>query len=130
MRWLSLLFLGFELVARARAAFAADYQEFATSHLTRLRHDLLTGAASLRNETYDPKVAPTGRSADYSAAGTDVSMQVRFFKVQAVKASEGSMRLKVWMRMLWKDTRLTWNPDDWVHRAHVKEMVWCLTLSS
>ena len=74
MRWLSLLFLGFELVASARAAFAADYQESAASHLTRLRHDLLTGAASLRNETYDPKVAPTGRSADYSAAGTDVSM--------------------------------------------------------
>ena len=41
MRWLSLLFLGFELVASARAAFAADYQESAASHLTRRHLELM-----------------------------------------------------------------------------------------
>ena len=63
--------------------FAADYSADASLHLTRLRHDLLIGNTS----TYDPTVAPTGRDANYSAAGTDVSMEVRFFKVQAVKGA-------------------------------------------
>jgi len=41
--------------------------------------------------------------------GTDVRLQIRFFKVQSIKAAEGWMQLKVWYRMRWTDTRLAWN---------------------
>ena len=37
-------------------------------------------------------------------------MSIRFFKVQAVDASAGHMRLKVWVRMRWMDDRLSWEP--------------------
>ena len=37
----------------------------------------------------------TGPAGHYSDSGTDVALQIRFFKVENVKAAEGSMRLKV-----------------------------------
>ena len=79
------------------------YSREYSSHATRLRRDLLA--------PYDKVVAPssTARSG-YSKAGTDVSMQLRFFKVESVKASAGQMRLKVWMRLSWADERLSWDP--------------------
>ena len=50
---------------------------------------------------------------EYSASGTDVKMQIRFFKVMSVTASEGLMRLKVWMRLVWTDARLSWDPAEY-----------------
>ena len=44
--------------------------------------------------------------------GTDVFLQIRFFKVQAIKAAEGVMQLKIWFRMKWKDLRLAWDPSE------------------
>eukprot|EP00435_Cladocopium_sp_Y103_P029629 s3533_g7.t1 len=61
-------------------------------YATLLRAHLLNGL--------DPAVPPKSvRTVDYSQAGTEVRMSIRFFKVQGVSASEGQMRLKVWVRM-------------------------------
>ena len=92
------------------SGFEPNYRADANLHIQRLRRDIFNGP-------YDRHVAPTSNRAasgsSYSASGTDVFMQVRFFKVMEVAAAEGSMRLKVWMRMRWVDTRLAWNPADY-----------------
>ena len=46
----------------------------------------------------------------YSASGTDVEVQIRFFKIMEVDPANGAMRLKVWLRMFWTDERLAWDP--------------------
>ena len=43
--------------------------------------------------------------------------QVAFTADEAVKAAEGSMRLKVWLRMTWSDLRLAWRPRHFSIRA-------------
>ena len=72
-----------------------------TAWASKLRDDLIGDDSG-----YDKVVPPRsdGRSAgdggwfadEFSAAGTVVGLQIRFFKVESVKASEGAMRLKVW----------------------------------
>ncbi|CAK9056001.1 unnamed protein product [Durusdinium trenchii] len=84
----------------------AQLQYSYTDHATALRKHLTIG--------YDPMVPPRSqRRVNYSAAGTDVGMSIRFFKVQGVSASTGQMRLKVWVRLRWTDDRLRWNPEDY-----------------
>ena len=98
-------------LALVRASeFGPNYRASATAQQAQLRADIL-GAAG-----YDKHVPPTSDRAatavhaeQYSAAGADIKMQIRFFKVEAVSASGGSMRLKIWLRMMWTDTRLAWN---------------------
>lgn len=81
------------------AALEQSYTEYATL----LRAHLMNGL--------DAAVPPKSvRTVDYSQAGTEVRMSIRFFKVQGVSASEGQMRLKVWVRMTWSDLRLAWDP--------------------
>ena len=91
--------------------FEPTYQADANLHAARLRADIMARSG------YDRIVPPTSNreasGSDFSDSGTDVSLQVRFFKVQAVKAAEGSMQLKVWMRMSWVDTRLAWNESEY-----------------
>lgn len=75
-------------------------------HATALRAHLLDG--------YDKAVPPTSvREENYSKAGVDVALQLRFFKVASVDAGEGRMTLKVWMRTSWQDQRLAWNASEW-----------------
>ena len=76
---------------------------------TRLRRDLLSA--------YD-KIAPplsdrSGLGVDFSSAGTDVRLNVRFFKVQGVEPNKGTMRIKVWVKEKWVDQRLAWNPAEY-----------------
>lgn len=74
-----------------------------SSYASRLHEDLLNG--------YNKAVAPRSvRKASYSKAGTDVYLQVRFFKVEAVEPSIGQLRIKVWWRLSWNDQRLSWDP--------------------
>ena len=92
----------------ATQTFAPTFSKGANLHMARLRNDIL-GAAD-----FSKNVPPEGdrclkNSQCYSDAGTDVALQIRFFKVQAVEAAKGSMTLKVWWRMQWRDTRLAWN---------------------
>ena len=42
-----------------------------------------------------------------------VQLDVRFFKVESVDMAQGSMRLKIWYRMTWQDSRLSWDPADY-----------------
>lgn len=46
-------------------------------------------------------------------AGTDVGMQIVFYKLDAVDVPNGHMRIKCWLRMAWYDYRLRWNPADY-----------------
>ena len=82
-------------LAVAAAAYPpATYSKNFTDASTRLRAALMQG--------YDKHVPPLSDRAaggvTYSAAGADIAMQVRFFKVESVRASHGDMRLKVWLR--------------------------------
>ena len=98
------------LAAAATAASFPPEASYDYSYWTaKLRNDVLAG--------YDRHTVPTmNRSAigtDYSAAGTDVQIALRIFKVISVKAASGAMQLKVWLRLYWTDTRLAWNPADY-----------------
>ena len=81
-------------VASGSSGGDATFSTAFTAESTRLRANLMAG--------YDKHVPPTSdRSAagvTYSAAGTDIAIQVRFFKVETVRASHGDMKLKICMR--------------------------------
>ena len=100
--------LGFQTLL-ACVRLCATREKSYTVDATRLRQDLLHGP-----DIYDRLAPPTSdRTVNYSKAGTDVAFSIRFFKVQAVDASKGHMRLKVWVRFQWVDQRLSWNPADY-----------------
>ena len=106
----------------ARLVLLLASGHLAASSLRQISGQLQLACEKLRQDIlgrpyFNRIVAPTSdrksTGTDYSDAGTDVFMQIRFFKVQTVNAAEGWMRLKVWMRMGWKDTRLAWDPNDY-----------------
>ena len=103
--------IGAVLVAFTLSEVPVKHQAGADEHATRLRHDIL------HNRSYDAGVPPASvRSAAYanlSATGTDVQIQIRIFKVHTVDVAEGTLKLKVWVRMGWSDTRLPWNPAEY-----------------
>ena len=91
--------------------FAPNFRADSNLWSEKIRQDV-TG-----REGFSKIVPPTSNrsasGADYSDSGTDVNIQIRFFKVQVVSAAEGWMRLKVWMRMQWVDSRLAWDPSQY-----------------
>mmetsp|Transcript_54036 Transcript_54036/g.126832 ORF Transcript_54036/g.126832 Transcript_54036/m.126832 type:complete len:689 (-) Transcript_54036:31-2097(-) len=100
------------LTFRALRAEDATFTKRFSREATRLRVDLL--------QNYDKVVPPeSDRLENYSGAGTDVEMQINFFKVQGVDASTGQMRLKVWVRMGWIDQRLSWDPAEYGNISQV-----------
>ena len=74
-----------------------------STYATQLHDDLLNGY----NKAVPP---PSVRLVNYSDAGTDVKLKVRFFKVEAVQPAVGLMAVKVWWKMWWSDLRLSWDP--------------------
>ena len=93
------------LLARG-SAFAPDYEQTFAGHAADVRSAILAN--------YDRLAPPTSvRNNTFSNAGTDVGLQIRFFKMESVNMAEGTMSVKVWMRMSWVDTRLAWNPADY-----------------
>ena len=97
------------LATSLAGAFAPDFTAGAHTHATRLRKDLLAN--------YDAMVPPASdrlsAGSEYSGTGTDVTLEVRFFKVVTVRPSDGTLVLKVWMRMGWTDERLQWDPASY-----------------
>lgn len=97
------------------ATLSANRDYSYTEHASKLYNDLL--------EDYVKAVPPMskrGPSAFGSEAGTDVSLQLRFFKLDSVEAALGKMSVKVWWRMKWKDDRLSWDPNEYGNITEVK----------
>ena len=87
-----------------------QYSRSYATHATALQSALLAG--------YNTNVPPVtdSRSSNnvaLSDAGTDVQIQLRVFKVDAVDAAHGQMSLKIWLRHSWVDKRLSWNESEW-----------------
>ncbi|KAL1520081.1 hypothetical protein AB1Y20_023556 [Prymnesium parvum] len=99
-----LLLLACPTAAVDEFATAPDYAtKNYTDYASVLRRELL--------RSYEKAVPPKSeRSSDFSRAGTDVDLQIRFVKVESVKPAEGRLRLKVWLRTWWTDERLSWDP--------------------
>jgi hypothetical protein len=96
--------------ARASApSLPGQYRLSYTGHATVLQAQLLNGYQI--NLPPPSTVRSTSRTTT-SLAGTDVSIQLRVFKVTAVDAAHGLMSLKVWMRYRWRDERLAWNETE------------------
>ena len=55
-----------------------------------------------------------------TTAGTDVTVQVRFYKVFSVSEANGVMALKVWLRLNWKDKRLAWDKAKHGNVSYIK----------
>ena len=99
-------------VALLANEFPHNNRQGANEYVAKLRADVLG------RSYYDRRVPPTsdrsttasGEAGYYSGSGTDVQLSIRFFKVEAVEPASATMRLKVWVRMKWKDNRLAWDP--------------------
>ena len=116
------------LLASARASHEWSSGDDASANTTARAHNLTLPlslskaythyATALRAHLladYDKGVPPSSErdGTSNSYAGADVSMAIRFFKVESVHAADGRMTLKVWLRMSWVDERLSWDPAEW-----------------
>ena len=93
-------------LARGGGNFLYTYTDYATT----LKAALL---ASYDKTVVASSVDRRDDGLDYSGAGTVVKMQVRFFKIDDVDPGTGSMQVKIWLRMRWQDSRLSWEPGQW-----------------
>merc|ERR1719446_1685627 len=94
------LLLLFDLVAVTFGL--GNYERTYTPVSTALKASLLTG--------YDKGTPPTSnRPVEYSKAGTDVSVEIVFFKLNAVDVPNGHLEIKCWLRQNWYDERLAWD---------------------
>lgn len=102
------LLLLLPLVVRTQYSqvFPPDYSFNYSLHASRLHADLLAG--------YVKSIPPMShRRVNYSAAGTDVEVQLRFFKALGLDGNAGHLAIKVWLRLQWVDLRLAWDPADY-----------------
>ena len=108
------LFLFAALAAVARAYNASDFSltgtfgyEY-TTYNTQLLADLFADydRFALANNANKSDVT-------WGASGTEVMLEIRIYSVQHVDTKSGSMELKVWMNMMWRDDRLRWNASDY-----------------
>ena len=99
---------------RLQAGHSGQYAITFTGNATNLRHHLFHTYDEQFVHSYDKHVPPpdANRGAAHSEAGTDVSVQLRVFKLEEVNVNMGFMKVKVWVRMSWRDDRLRWNPKD------------------
>ena len=90
----------------------ADYRRDYWVHATALSDHLLSD--------YDSRVPPpSNRSVGYSEAGTDVGVELLFYKIESLAISNGLMKLKCWLRLKWTDERLSWDPSEWGNLTQV-----------
>ena len=95
-----------------RAELSEDYTEYATA----IEAAVLSGYQKNQphKSTRSSNFTRDGLIGEYygSEAGTDVRLEVRFFKIDEVNIAKGIMRLNVWFRLSWTDERLAWQPSD------------------
>ena len=106
-------------------ALSPNYLESYSDWMSVLRDDKLNKPDVSTGVVYDKSAPPKStRVYDYSAAGTDVRIQIRWYKLEAVSVETGTMTAKVWWRMKWYDKRLAWNASAYggitraEYRAH------------
>ena len=97
------------LVIGSKAALPADYRKDYTAKAGVLREHLIGEHAN-----FDKRLPASSdsRLVDYSEAGTDVRMEILFYKLNNVDVPHGHLQIKCWMRLVWYDTRLAWNTSD------------------
>ena len=90
----------------AALGFATDYDKSYSANATLIKSAILSG--------YDKSLPPTSdRMIEYSAAGTDVEVEIVFYKLNKVDVPSGHLEIKCWLRMNWVDERLKWVPADY-----------------
>lgn len=110
------------LFAFALSAPPADYRYAYSGWASQVRRDTLAGGArglgkydrevTAQSSSRVPIFTSTVKNTSMlrtSLAGTDVSVQVRWYKLESIQQSAGTMRANVWVRMKWTDERLAWN---------------------
>jgi len=104
------------LLAASTAQGSQQYTANYSGIASQLRSDLLSN--------YDKIVPPvSNRTQAIYSSGSDVELEVRFFKIETINAAEGGIRIKVWLRMLWVDERLSWDPNAYQGLTHTH--FWC-----
>ena len=86
------------------ALVAAQPLGYSFADVTRLRKHLLI------DQYLDSAVPP---ELEVDGVGTQVSMQIRIFKIVSIDMTTATMRLRIWRRLRWKDPRLAWNETLW-----------------
>ena len=108
-----LLLLHATLVGASSASLPPDFTRSYSGFSASLRGSLL--------ENYDKMSPPTSvRRVNYSAAGTDVTLNIRFYKIDKVSLTDGMISFKVWWRMQWVDDRLSWDPASHGNISNVR----------
>ena len=107
-RWCALV----TAIAAVESQFSPNFNVTYSEWMTQLRHDKLSNPNDKFG--YDRSVPPvSSRLFNYSAAGTDVRIQMRWYKLENVDIESGTLSAKIWFRMAWTDARLSWNPADY-----------------
>ena len=70
--------------------------------------ELILRRTLLHASEYDPGVAPPMRP-------VQVKVTIRFNKVEKVSVAEHRMSINVWLRMQWRDDRLSWNASEFAN---------------
>lgn len=90
--------------------FRKSYTRHATALHNHLMADYVKQVPPESVRTVDPAADGLYGSGNYSDAGTDVHVQVRFFKLEEISMVTGSMKIQTWFRNWWQDERLSWDP--------------------
>ena len=114
---LVVMMLGQFLLVDATVVEGGHCNSVPASFAPELSRNFSLDAARLPGFGSSPTVPVSDRSSgpycNVTAAGTDVSVQIRFYKVEAVAQTAGHMSFKAWLRYSWKDERLAWDPSEY-----------------
>jgi len=92
--------------------FRKSYGQYSTQLYDHLMEGYNKRMPPVSTRSKNPAADSLFGEGNYSDAGTDVALQVRFFKLETVAITTGSMRIGLWLREWWNDERLAWDPAD------------------
>lgn len=78
--------------------------------VTWTQHDVSRLRKHLLVDTYLDSLVPPVPRGD---GGLELQLQFRIFKIIAVDLATANLKLLVWRRTQWYDSRLSWNESEW-----------------